>query len=239
MKETLSNTGLPAERIFVQHNLHDFEKFAAVEGVEPEYDLIYVGNFQKVKRLDILIEAMACIRQKRPETTLLMIGDGPERRPLQERCRELGLQDNVHFQRELPFDELPGWYTRAKVLVMTSQNEGLPMSMVEAMSCGLPVIVPSVGDIEEVAVNGVNAIVVPPLDVEEVTRAVIRILTDSHLYYSLRAGALDLRKTHGADFSIENQKILWEETIRKIVHQGMWSPCPPDAGEERNEKNRG
>lgn len=213
MAEFLAGIGISRDKIFIQHNLHDFGKFRAVVGKEPEYDLIYVGTFHKVKRLDILVEAMAGIQSKRPKTTLLMIGDGPERQKILKRTLELGLERNVHFQGSVPFDELPEWYLKAKVLVLTSQNEGLPMCMVEAMSCGLPVIVPSVGDIEDIAEDGKNAIVVPPLDKEVFIQAVLRVLNDKKLYASLKAGVLNIRNTHGSLFTLDHQVKVWTKFL--------------------------
>lgn len=220
MAAWLQSQELPEGRIFVQQNLHDFSIFAPSERQDIDYDLVYVGTFHRVKRLDLLMQTLAQVRRQRPQTNLLMVGDGPERAALESLVCDLGLQEAVSFVGRQDFGDLPRFYGDARVFVMTSQSEGLPMSMIEAMSMGLPVIVPAVGDIEEIAKHQQNALIFPAFDTEACANAIVTLLEDRDLYQRLRAGALRLREERATEYSLDYQSAIWTDILDKVANHG-------------------
>ncbi|MGH7150443.1 MAG: glycosyltransferase, partial [Planctomycetota bacterium] len=80
---------------------------------------------------------------------LACVGDGPDRRGLERRARELGLDAVVRFAGEKPPEEMPEWYRAADAFVLASDHEGHPNVVLEALASGLPVVASSVGGIPE------------------------------------------------------------------------------------------
>jgi len=223
----LAAQGIPHESIFVQHNVHPFKLFAPetqlnngndVEaGISRPFDLVYVGLLASYKRLDLTLKMFAHVCEQRPATRLLLVGDGPLRKSLEIQAAQLGIADRVHFAGRVEFNELPRHYNSARAFVMTSTGEGLPQAMVEAMSCGLPVIMPMDADIGDLAQHEVNALLYPAGDAPACAEAVLRLLNDATLYDRLRRGTLDLRRQYAQAYSLECQAETWREQILATV----------------------
>lgn len=99
--------------------------------------LLAVGRLSAEKGFDLLLEAMAAIRVRFPYADLIVAGEGPERKALEEQRRKLGLEAAVWFLGHIrpPFRLYPG----ASLFVLSSRHEGLPNALVEALMAGLPV----------------------------------------------------------------------------------------------------
>ena len=123
--------------------------------------LLAVGNLLPVKRVGLVIEALAQIRQQHADATLCIVGDGPLRAELQLMASGLGLADAVHFAGAVPQEELPRWYSAADVLVLASSREGWPNVLLEAMACGTPVVASHVGGVAEIVSSSLLGTAVP------------------------------------------------------------------------------
>ena len=147
--------------------------------------VISVGHMFEHKDQQTLVKAFALVRGRRP-ARLAMIGDGPLRRTLEALSQELGIASDVRF---LGFERNPFRYlARARVFVSPSASEGFDVSQVEAMACGVPVIVTDAPRFEAVS-DGINGLVVPPGDPEAMAAAIERLLDAPDLAESLaRAG---------------------------------------------------
>jgi glycosyltransferase involved in cell wall biosynthesis len=139
--------------------------------------IICVGRMVFVKGHRILIDASPKIIEgikDRGRVFFVMVGDGPLRGELERRSRELGISKNFIF---LGFrSDVAKLLSGADLLVMPSLNEGLGMSMVEAMALSLPVVGTDVGGIPEVVKHGVTGMLVPPDDSGELARACIEVI---------------------------------------------------------------
>lgn len=121
-----------------------------------------VGRLVPVKNLGLLVEAVAHLSRREPRIHLVLIGDGEDRENLQSRARGLGIAGKVHFL---------GWridlakvYGGLDVVALSSINEGTPVSLIEAVSAGRPVVATSVGGVPEVLEKGNLGILVPSGD---------------------------------------------------------------------------
>ena len=126
--------------------------------------IIYVGRLSKVKGLDLLLKAFSIYIEKVPNSKLILVGDGEERTNLESNCKILGICDNVIFKGEIKHQNLPEILNCADIFVMTSYAEGLPNSLLEAMSCELPVISTNVGGVKELIQSNKNGIVLKNRD---------------------------------------------------------------------------
>jgi len=111
-----------------------------------------------------------------PHAIFVLAGDGPERRPLEELCLRLGLEDRVRFLGHR--QDIPELLATCDLFVLPSLYEGLPVSVLEAMASGKPVVATQVGGTDEVVVHGSTGMLVAPMDVRDLAVAIRAILAD-------------------------------------------------------------
>lgn len=119
-------------------NTHEKEALKSRLGLGKSLTVLYSGRLSPAKNPEGLIEAWHTIYREMPNAELVLIGDGPLRKALENRVTALGLKTSVLFAG-LQSDVL-SWYQAADIFVLPSHREGLSNSLLEAMSCGLPVV---------------------------------------------------------------------------------------------------
>jgi glycosyltransferase involved in cell wall biosynthesis len=210
----LEGHGFDPARIFNPPNLFDPDLYAPDPAVPKDIDVLYVGNLVAVKRLDMLLEVAAALKRSRPGLRMTLVGDGILRADLEAQARRLDLGDAVSFVGARPFEEVPQWLRRSRVFVMTSEMEGLPQAMIEAMSAGVPVALPDTGDVTTLARHGENALIVSPPTAEGFTAAITRLLHDPALHRRLSEACLALREQFRRDFGLEGAIAEWRKAFR-------------------------
>jgi glycosyltransferase involved in cell wall biosynthesis len=111
-----------------------------------------VGRLDEIKRQDLLIRSFAEVLNHHPKSHLLLIGDGPERNPLQQLTEKLGIAECVHFAGYQPRPER--FLHLMDVFALTSRHEGMPLAILEAWAAGLPVVASRVGGIPKMITQG-------------------------------------------------------------------------------------
>ena len=209
--------GLAPERVFHLPNCVNTSRFKPDPAVQPVYDLIYVGALRQLKRVDLVLHVLRSIRQHRPQTTLLIVGDGEARSALEALAQELGLADAVTFRGWT--DQVVGSLRQSRVFISLSASEGLPMAMLEAMSTGLPPIVTGVGAIGTVVHDGENGCLLPPPTpgpdaglIAAAADCALALLNDPEHYQRLRDGALKVRQSHGYPHATQ----VWDDVLRSL-----------------------
>lgn len=145
-----------ADRVEYIANGVNVERFAREQrcrGDETPVKVGFVGRLVPIKRLDIFLQAAAILAEKAPgRFSFHIYGDGPEAGRLAELTRELGIADIVHF---LGFSaDVARQMSNLDLLYLTSDNEGLPMVVLEAMCLGVPVVTHAVGELPRVLDHG-------------------------------------------------------------------------------------
>jgi glycosyltransferase involved in cell wall biosynthesis len=148
--------------------------------------LLFVGRVVPIKRLDLLLEALATARRAEPRLRLALAGDGEERPRLERRAAALGVAAEVRFLGYRR--ELRPLFAAADVVVLSSDNEGTPVSLIEAAAAGLPAVATDVGGVREVVAEGTGTLV-PRGDVAALAGALTRIAAEEGLRASLGANA--------------------------------------------------
>ena len=207
--------GIPKENFFISIavNAIDFDLFKP-EGSGKKYDLVYCGHLDQNKQVDLIIEAFFHVYKKNPELKLLIVGNGPERENLEAKASEYEINPNVTFVGRQDYEDIPELLNQSRVFIMASQSEGLPVAMIEALSCGLPVIVPDVGDISDIAIHEYNGWLVEENGLIAYEEALSAILNDISLYNKLHTGALETREDFLNNFTILNAKESWKEILK-------------------------
>lgn len=177
-----------------------------------------VAVFRSQKRLDLWLEAAARVREARPDARFVLVGDGSERRAVERRAERLGLGPLSEGALRLPGlqEEVPPFYAALDLYLVSSDYEGLPVALLEAMASGLPVVSTAVGGVPEVVRDGVDGLLVPPGDPGALAAAALRLLDDRGERERLAAAA---RGRVAASFSTERM-IRRLEAIYGVVAGG-------------------
>ena len=150
----LEAIGVPSERLVVLRNGVDLSLFSPGDRVTLRERLrlssgpvlASVGRLVDLKGHDLVIRALTLL----PDATLVVAGDGPERKRLEGLSRSIGVEARVRVLGELPQQELAAVYGGADALVLASRHEGWPNVLLEAMACGCPVIATEMEGIREI-----------------------------------------------------------------------------------------
>ena len=173
--------GVSEAKIRLIPNGVDCEMFRSGGGRRPGeggWRLLYVGRFDVAKGIGVLLEAAARLRQDGRDVRVTCVGGNATTGTAQtfrHQARDLGLEHLVDFVDEVPWRELPGHMQQADVFVLPSFSEGLPLVLLEAMACGLPVVSTRCGGPEEVVEDGIGELVAVG-DAADLERGVAAVL---------------------------------------------------------------
>lgn len=132
-------------------NYVETERFRPLPDIKKEFDLVFVGRLESQKNVDALLSAIAPL-----DVSLLLIGSGSLEKDLKEKYSQL--RDQVQWQGNVPNAELPQYLNRARGFILPSHYEGHPKALIEAMSCGLPVIGTKVVGTREILTDRENGL---------------------------------------------------------------------------------
>jgi glycosyltransferase involved in cell wall biosynthesis len=133
-----------------------------------------VGRIFPIKNHHLFLEAAALVAREDPAARFVIVGDGTLRPALERQAQETGIADRVIFTGWRR--DLPGIYADLDVLAVTSNNEGTPVSAIEAMAAGCPVVATHVGGLPDLIREGETGYLVPPGDAPAVATALLRVL---------------------------------------------------------------
>lgn len=153
----------------------DPREYAPSQGVVTR-DVVFVGRLAPIKRLDLLLGAMAVVKRTLPDVRLSIVGDGPLRATLEQMVIDLGLVSNVVFEGHR--SDVNRVLGEARVFALTSDTEGVSLSVMEALACGVPAVVSNVGDLGDVVVDGQNGFLVDERTPEAFAARITELLTD-------------------------------------------------------------
>jgi glycosyltransferase involved in cell wall biosynthesis len=135
-----------------------------------------VAALRPEKNHELFLAAAESVASRRPDAYFLVVGDGPRRALLESIACELACADRIRFTGNC--EEIPAALSAMDLFSLTSHNEASPVSILEAMSCELPVVAPSVGSIDQAVIEGSTGLLVPPGDVQAVAAAWLQLLED-------------------------------------------------------------
>ncbi len=202
----------------------DIKPFGAVEQPIPRQKfgfkqddivLTYMGRLGIEKNLPFLLRSFAGIANTYENVGLLVIGDGSDRENLEERVRLMGLAERVHFTGMVPYNDLPAYLAAADAFVTASVSEVHPLSVIEALASGLPVVgiqSPGVGDIIQ---DGITGYLASEEDLAAFTAKLSRIVTDSENREKMSRQAKQAASLYAientTEIILEHYQELWNE----------------------------
>lgn len=186
----ISNQYISQQRLRVINNGVDSEKYSpSVKnkeiwrrqlGINIDAPVVgIVARLDPIKDHKTLLKAFSMLSDKIPDAVLVIIGDGEMKNALIEQTRELNLEHKVFFLGER--QDIPELLNAMDIFVLTSLSEGHNVSLLEAMSSGLPIVATHVGGNTEIVIDGVTGLLVPPNSPEVLSAKIETLLKDEHL----------------------------------------------------------
>lgn len=208
--------------VYVQNGV-DLSLFRPDPAATRRKQIVTVGRLTWQKGYADLIRAMAQVVAVDPEYRLVIAGDGALKEELQAVAREAGIADNVVFAGMVLQPELVKILQESAVYVMASVSEGFPKALIEAMSCGLPVVVTDVGACGHVAKE--SGLVVPPADSAALADALLKMIADADLRAAYAAEALKAAQRYGWEKHTAEVQALYEQLLKAKEASGLSAPA--------------
>ena len=198
--------------VFVVPNGVDLEKFKKLEARSKRGEgktIITVSRLVKKNGIDILIKAVSLLISY---VSLLIVGDGKERKKLEKLAQKLGIKDKVRFLGSISPNEIPKYLSQADVFVRPSRSEGLGSAFLEAMALGLPVIGSSAGGIPDFLKDGETGLICEKENSEDLAEKIMRLLEDENLRLKLAENGRKLveEKYNWGKIASEMEEIYYE-----------------------------
>ena len=214
----------PADKVKVIPNGVDVDRFHSnVDGsmVRKELGLSsttpiagIVAALRPEKNHAALLQAMAIVRRKVPAAQLMIVGDGPERHALESLARELAIDRAVHFLGTR--SDIPQLLAAMDVFVLTSRMEANPVSILEAMATGKPVVAPRVGSIPESVADGQTGYLTEPGNIDEVATHLVELFLHPASARAMgKAGRTLVEDRWSLDSMVDGYQRLIEEIYQR------------------------
>ncbi len=167
-------------KAFTIYNGIDIKNHGLINN-DKKYDLVMSARFNSVKNHIFLLEVIKELREKYNKTvSLICLGDGPTFTHCQRFVQENNLNSQIHFAGQVN-DPYP-YYLMSKIMILPSLYEGNPISILEGMDCGLPIVATKVGGIPDVIKDGENGLLFDVNNKESCFDMILKLLSDSDLY---------------------------------------------------------
>ncbi|MBX2842575.1 MAG: N-acetyl-alpha-D-glucosaminyl L-malate synthase BshA [Flammeovirgaceae bacterium] len=217
-KETLSHFDIHTD-IKVIPNFIDLDRFKKQKkehfkkAICPNNEklLIHTSNFRKVKRVADVVKIFCHIKKKIP-AKLILIGDGPERRRIEDECQEMGIFEDVRFLGKL--EAVEELLSVGDLFIMPSEKESFGLAALEAMACEVPVISTNAGGIPELNLHGVSGMLSDVGDIDDMVNNALFILDDNNLP-TFKENALKRAK----DFELSKILPMYEEVYENVLRR--------------------
>ncbi len=182
----------------------------AYESLQGYTKILYVGRLTPDKNIDDLLIAFSHIRQKHQKVKFIFIGDGLERDRIKAWAE--AYDDTLLLGRIAP-DKISPYFIHADILATASAKENRPLTILEAMASGIPVVAPAAGGIKDQIVDGETGLLTPPYAPQKLADAISRLLTDEHLYRRIRANARAAVLSQSWENAASEMLAVWEGLI--------------------------
>ena len=177
-----------------------------------------VGRLSPEKGHGILLDAVGKLADQHVPVEIEIIGDGPSAEAIRRQAADLGIERAVFFAGELLPDEVSRRLAEADIFCMASFAEGLPISIMEVMAVGVPVVTTWIGGIPELAENDVTALTVPPANSDALADAIKRLIVDVPLRDRLTSAArAAVERAHSRESTSGQLTALFRAHIESAV----------------------
>jgi glycosyltransferase involved in cell wall biosynthesis len=183
-------------------------------GIPPDrFTVGWIGRMTGVKRTEDVLLAVKRLRERGVDACLCMVGDGPDRDDLEEQASELGIVRSCLFLGYQ--DDVAPFYAAFDTLILPSGNEGTPVSAIEALASGRPVVATRVGGVPDVVRDGEDGFLVEPGDVDALADRLARLAADPALRRRMgEAGRARVLPRYSVDRLIDDVDLLYRSLLQ-------------------------
>jgi len=223
LKENLVNSGCPENKITVLSNgidVHRFEYKPRILNHSEPVKILCIARLTEKKGLIYLIEAFSKINTVRPNTELLILGQGELKSELQQRIAKLNLVSKAKIVDYMPHCEIPGIMHKHHIFCLPSvtsskgDEEGLPTVLKEACATGMPVISTYHSGIPELIHNGKNGFLVPEKNIDILTERLLYLIDHSELWESMGLyGRKQVEQNYNKDVQVRKLEEIYTRLI--------------------------
>jgi 1,2-diacylglycerol 3-alpha-glucosyltransferase len=222
VRENLVQRGLSTSATLLSNGIEkiDFRPEAEIRefrqslGID-DFAFIYVGRISPEKSLDVLIGAFAQVTRVNPKAKLVIVGAGPSDPDIDEQLAELGIAESVirvgRIERDILMKE--NYPLLGDVFITSSKTENQPVSLLEAMAFGLPMIGPRAKGIPELVTHGDDGLIFDPDDEYAMANAMVRLMKDDSLRLKMSAAAKRNADEHRIDKVGAKLEAIYREAI--------------------------
>jgi glycosyltransferase involved in cell wall biosynthesis len=172
----------------------------------------WIGRMTAVKRTDDVLLAVRALRERGVDTVLCMVGDGPDRDAVERRAHQLGIvRDSLFLGYQ---EEVASYYAAFDALILPSANEGTPVSAIEALAGGRPVVATRVGGVPDVVRDGVDGFLVGPGDVDAMAERLSALAADPPLRHRMgEAGRASVHERYSVERLLDDIDALYRRLL--------------------------
>lgn len=197
---------------FQKSNKNHFKKAICPNG---EKVVVHVSNFREVKRVPEVVSVFNRILENDIKAKLLLVGDGPDRQRAEQRCRDLGICNQVRFLGKQ--DQVEEVLSIADLFLIPSGSETFGLAALEAMSCSVPVISSNIGGLPEVNVQGETGYLCDLDDIDCMGEYAVKILSDEALHEKMAKNARAQAEKFEMSKVISIYEQYYEQCKRELV----------------------
>lgn len=212
-KDFFKGVGLIAEKINILHSTIDTENAFYPVNLEIEYDFIYVGVLEKRKKVHLMLQALQRLKEFNIFPRLLIIGDGSQKKILEEIVKELSLSDQVIFLGHQ--SNILSLINKCRFFLLTSENEGIPCALMEAMACGKVPVTVNVADVSDIVIQNETGFLIEYYDVSLISatlKSCLELSSEKYLFLSTNS-----RKTIIDNHSYLSATQKWNLLLKRLI----------------------
>lgn len=193
-------------RLKIVHCGVDLSLFSCAAVRDHARNLLYTGRLAAEKGLPVMFEALSLLRDRGYDFQFTLVGDGSDRASLEALAGKLGLAERLIFTGYVNQEGVREYLERSDVFILPSFAEGVPVSLMEAMASGVPVLATNVGGVAELIEQEETGLIVPPADSLALCDAVARYLDDVDLRRKVSRQGRERIENH-FNFDVELDKL--------------------------------
>ena len=188
------------------------DTFKPINKISERENLVgYIGRLSEEKGVLNFVKAIPMILEERDETKILVVGDGKLRDEIEKYLDEEHLHDTVKRIGSVPYEKVPNYLNKLKLLVLPSFTEGLPNSVLETMACGCVVLATPVGGIPDVIKDGETGFIMADNTPECIARNVIRALNHPDLEKITKNARTLIEKEYTLEAAVERYRRILDD----------------------------
>lgn len=176
--------------------------------------VLYVGRVDPEKSISNVVTAFAGVVEEIPNAELVVVGDGIDRRHLLDLVQALGIEKSVKFPGRIMPPDVIDIYRMGTLFATASETETQGIVLIEAAATGLPLVAVDAGAVRELCQNKKNGILCQPRDIDEMTKAMVKILKDPELQNKYSLASLEIAQKHDLNYTLTRFAEIYQEAIK-------------------------